>query len=71
MLFSPGALRGRVDTYAVAAAVRAPRRPGLDTLAPREREVPGLDGAGLSNADIAVRLVLSPATVKGPKSTAP
>ncbi|WP_374778537.1 response regulator transcription factor [Streptomyces sp. NBC_01310] len=62
MLFSPRALRGLIDTYATPVA-RAPH-PGLDTLTPREREVFALVGAGLSNDDIAGRLVLSPATVK-------
>ncbi|MFD1610999.1 response regulator transcription factor [Sphingomonas tabacisoli] len=43
--------------------------PGLSataapTLAPRQREVLGLMGAGLSNKEIALRLGLSPATVK-------
>lgn len=63
MLFSPGALRGLVDTYAAPAAARTPR-PGLDTLTPREREILGLVGAGLSNTEIAAGLVLSAATVK-------
>ncbi|MEJ8640731.1 response regulator transcription factor [Streptomyces sp. MS1.HAVA.3] len=62
MLFSPRALRGLIGTYATPVA-RAPY-PGLDTLTPREREVFALVGAGLSNDDIAGRLVLSPATVK-------
>ncbi|MCX4539785.1 response regulator transcription factor [Streptomyces sp. NBC_01565] len=62
MLFSPRALHGLIDTY--AAPVAGAPYPALDTLTPREREVLGLVGAGLSNGDIAARLVLSAATVK-------
>jgi DNA-binding NarL/FixJ family response regulator len=38
--------------------------PRLDTLTEREKEVVGLVGEGLSNEDIAERLVVSPATAR-------
>ena len=38
--------------------------PQLDTLTEREREIVGLVGEGLSNDEIAERLVVSPATAR-------
>jgi DNA-binding NarL/FixJ family response regulator len=61
-LFGPAATRRLVDRFAGAAPGRA--RPGLDELTEREREILRLLAAGLSNAELAERLVVSEATVK-------
>ena len=62
-LLSPGVTRRLIAEY--AARARAPRTvPGLESLTAREREVVRLVAAGLSNDEIAERLVLSPATAK-------
>src|ERR1700756_4096886 len=64
-LLAPSVTRRLIDTY-----VSRPRHPaktnhdGMDELTPREREVLGLVAAGLTNAEIADALQLSPLTAK-------
>jgi DNA-binding NarL/FixJ family response regulator len=62
-LLSPTVTRMVIARFA-ATAPRQFSNAGLDTLTEREREVVGWVAAGLSNDEIAARLVLSPATVR-------
>jgi DNA-binding NarL/FixJ family response regulator len=62
-LLSPGVTRRLIEEFAShTPAAQAPR--SLDALTDREREVMALVGAGMSNEEIADRLVVSPATAK-------
>src|SRR5262249_23916232 len=62
-LLSPGVTRRLIGAFATQTQ-EAPRRPELDTLTEREREVMGLVAEGLSNDEIAARLYVSPMTAK-------
>jgi DNA-binding NarL/FixJ family response regulator len=60
---SPGVTRSLITEYA-SRAKPATLSPVLDRLTAREREVTTLAAAGLSNDEIAQRLVISPMTAK-------
>lgn len=62
-LLSPGATRSLVEAFATHAKPTS-LAPGLDILTDRERQVMRLVAAGLTNAEIAERLFVSPATAK-------
>jgi DNA-binding NarL/FixJ family response regulator len=62
-LLSPSITRRVIEQFAAHGASPAPPRQLAD-LTDREREVVALAGAGLSNDEIAARLVVSPATAK-------
>ncbi|MFD5328428.1 response regulator [Streptomyces sp. NPDC127092] len=62
-LIAPAVTRRLIAEFA-GRARRPDPSPRLNALTEREREVMGLVGAGLSNDEIATRLVLSPATAK-------
>lgn len=62
-LLSPGVTRRLIGEFATRAK-KAPESATMDVLTEREREVVSLVGEGLTNDEIAGRLVVSPATAK-------
>ena len=63
-LLSPAITRRVISRFVGAAAPRPIPHPSLGHLTEREREIVALVAEGLSNQEIAERLVVSPATVR-------
>jgi DNA-binding NarL/FixJ family response regulator len=63
-LLSPGVTRRLIAEYATRSRAPSPPTGQLDALTDREREVVALVALGLSNEEIAGRLVVSPLTAK-------
>jgi DNA-binding NarL/FixJ family response regulator len=63
-LLAPTVTRRLIEDFSRARPARMGTPPGLDELTPREREVWGLLAQGLSNAEIAERLIVGETTVK-------
>ena len=63
-LLSPTVTRRLIEEYAAWPERRRRAPAELDELTPREREVMALVAYGLTNGEIAERLVVSPATAK-------
>ena len=63
-LLAPRVTRRLIESFAARPAVASADNTRLDELTARELEVLGLVGQGLSNQEIAARLVVSPLTSK-------